>query len=776
MLIFIFLSGCSADKSPLNKQDVSIDYDIIVKDENKIVSYTEQVKPILESRCVVCHGCYDAPCQLKLTSFEAISRGANPQKVYDAERIFADEPTRMFIDAHTEDEWRSKGFHSVLTQTETDPVVNLQHSVLYKMLRLKQLNPQPRTGKINHKIDLSLNREQSCPTNDEFDEYAEKFPMQGMPFAMPNLTDDEYHILVKWIAQGAPIDSRFVIEKNIQKNITNWEIFFNKTDMKSRLVSRYIYEHLFSGHLHFKGNSQRQFFRLVRSYTPSGEPIKEIATVRAFDDPGVAEFYYRLKLVKSSIVDKSHIVYELSEERMRRYKELFYIPKYAVESLPGYEPDVASNPIKAFISLPVKSRYQFLLDDAKYFIEGFIKGPVCRGQVALNVIEDNFWVFFTDPDRLIVNKDNHYLDAMAEQLKLPAAQGNTLNILSIWTDYWQAQHEYMQHRQKHYKELPRMDLDQAMNVIWDGQGSMNKDNRALTVFRHFDSASVTHGLIGDYPETAWVLDYPILERIHYLLVAGYDVYGNIGHQLNTRLYMDFLRMEGENTFLAFLPIKQRKQIRDSWYVGIREDIQTIFQQPADWLNVQIVFGFETDDPQREFYQKLEKKLDFSPDNINRCYNKKCSNTSALEKYLQKISSIRGSTLSVFPDVSLLRINTEKQSHVYTLIKNKAYKNISFILSSVDDRARDYDSLSIYKGVLGSYPNFFFTIDQSELESFTDQMIKVHNVEDYEKFVGKYGVRRTSSQFWEIADWFNEQYEQQSSTEYGILDLYRYKNR
>jgi hypothetical protein len=26
------------------------------------------VAPILESRCVVCHGCYDAPCQLKLTA------------------------------------------------------------------------------------------------------------------------------------------------------------------------------------------------------------------------------------------------------------------------------------------------------------------------------------------------------------------------------------------------------------------------------------------------------------------------------------------------------------------------------------------------------------------------------------------------------------------------------------------------------------------------------------------------------------------------------------
>ncbi len=34
------------------------------------VSYLSDVKPILEQRCVVCHSCYNAPCQLKLGSFD----------------------------------------------------------------------------------------------------------------------------------------------------------------------------------------------------------------------------------------------------------------------------------------------------------------------------------------------------------------------------------------------------------------------------------------------------------------------------------------------------------------------------------------------------------------------------------------------------------------------------------------------------------------------------------------------------------------------------------
>ena len=36
------------------------------------MSYRAEVQPILESRCVVCHACYDAPCQLKLSSYDGV--------------------------------------------------------------------------------------------------------------------------------------------------------------------------------------------------------------------------------------------------------------------------------------------------------------------------------------------------------------------------------------------------------------------------------------------------------------------------------------------------------------------------------------------------------------------------------------------------------------------------------------------------------------------------------------------------------------------------------
>src|SRR6187402_3063707 len=77
------------------------------------LTYYKDTRPILEQRCVVCHGCYDAPCQLKLEAYEGLLRGANPEKVY-ATRMTGGVFTRLFEDAKTTAEWRTKGFHPVL--------------------------------------------------------------------------------------------------------------------------------------------------------------------------------------------------------------------------------------------------------------------------------------------------------------------------------------------------------------------------------------------------------------------------------------------------------------------------------------------------------------------------------------------------------------------------------------------------------------------------------------------------------------------------------------
>ncbi|GAL09317.1 fatty acid cis/trans isomerase [Vibrio astriarenae] len=86
---------------------------------------------------------------------------------------------------------------------------------------------------------------------------------------------------------------------------------------------------------------------------------------------------------------------------LEKWRKWFVHADYTVSQLPSYETDVAANPMTAFIDLPVKSRYKFMLNNAQNTIMAYIKGPVCRGQLALNVINDRFWVFFLDPEKAI---------------------------------------------------------------------------------------------------------------------------------------------------------------------------------------------------------------------------------------------------------------------------------------------------------------------------------------------------------------------------------------
>ncbi len=751
------------------------------------VTYEQQVKPILEHRCVVCHGCYDAPCQLKLSSIEGLQRGATEQKVYDHRRIEAVPPTRLFIDAKTTAEWRSRGFHPVLNEGQQTAEQNLQNSVLYHLLRLKQQHPQPGTGQLPDSFTLGLNREQTCPKPETVDKFTSEHPLWGMPYAMPNLSRQEYRTLVAWLAQGAPAPMPPGPSATVLPQIVQWEDFFNQSANKPRLVSRYLYEHLFHAHIHFSGSPAREFYRLVRSTTPPGQPIDEIPTIRPYDDPGIAPFYYRLLKYHPGIVVKNHIVYEFSAQRLQRYRALFLLPDYSVPALPSYRAEIASNPFKVFAAIPAESRYRFLLDDARFFIEGFIKGPVCRGQIALNVIEDQFWVLFFDPEQAVITNNARFIADYADDLQIPADRPDNLDLFSIWTDYWQRQRRYMESKQAWFEKIGRHDLGHAMNYIWDGNGE--NPNAALTVFRHFDSGSVSWGLVGKDPETTWILDYPMFERIHYLLVAGFNVYGDFVHQLNTRIYMDFLRMEGEDHFLAFLPVPQRKLIRQRWYACQRGSIKKLFSAPQDWLNIQSVTGYQTDNPQQELYQHIKSRLGLVAQPataMNLCGSRKCNTPPPdrdmlrVEKAIKEIAQLQGEKLHAFPDVAFVRIRMKEpqQDLAYSLIRNKAYKNVTSFLADEHERDRadiKRDTMTVVKWLEGSYPNFFFSVAQSDIENFTRRCAAIRNHKDYDKFVDLYGVRRTNPAFWEMADWFQDEYRRNKPVRSGLFDLNRYQN-
>ena len=735
------------------------------------ISYRRDIQPLLNNRCVVCHACYDGPCQLKLGSWEGVTRGASKAVVYDASRLFAAEPTRLFVDAERPSEWRNKGFFPVLNEQDQSPANNLAASTLFRLLKLKETAPEINRNSFDH-LDFSLSREQTCVAGDQIDRYEAKNPEGGMPFGLPPIKPAEMQTLSLWLEQGAPFDGREPLPEHIQRLVQDWETFFNGDSNKSRLFARYAYEHLFLAHLFFDEISTGgPYFQLVRSTTPPGQPIQVIATSRPVDDPKVARFYYRLQEHQETIVDKTHMPYALNTARMARWRSLFLDAPYEVSELPGYSKNELANPFRTFGELPVNARYRFMLDEAEYTVMGFIKGPVCRGQTALNVIDDQFWVFFSHPSDASAAALGDFLSKEEDLLRLPTGSVNT-GILKPWLEYGKLERKYLAAKSAEMLRQIESPAKLNLDMIWDGDGK--NPNAALTIFRNFDNATVIKGLVGERPKTAWVITYPLLERIHYLLVANYDVFGSLGLQLNSRIYMDYLRMEGEFNFLVLLPEASRKTVRDYWYRRASESTREMVYGDPAILPVETGITYKTQDPRRELLQLLRQRVQPA---LNTSYELTTVNDLSLRHSLQELAKVNGEALEWIPELSVIAVESPTEpTRYFTLLVNRGHYNISHLLTEEKELLPAEDTLTVVPGVIGSYPNAFYRMHDKEINGFARSLSALRSEKDYTALADRYAMRRTDAKFWEFSDALHESLARSNALGTAILDYNRLENR
>ncbi len=735
--------------------------------------FINEVKPIIDNRCVVCHACYDAPCQLKMSSVEGIDRGASKALVYQGTRLTASAPTRLFEDALTTQEWRDADFHPVLNERMQNSTANLDAGLVARMLIQKENHPLPDQKQLEG-FDFAVDRDQQCPTIEEYAQYERDYPTWGMPYGMPNLDKGEYATLMSWLENGAIMNAHIPLTEDEQALVDTYESFLNKSARKSQLSARYIYEHLFLSHLYFSElEGPTRFFTLVRSATPPGQPVQRITTRRPYDDPEVPRVYYRIIPEQGTIVDKTHMPFALNEKRLEDWTTWFVNTPYIVRELPSYEVDVAANPMTAFEDLPVNSRFKFMLDNAQNTIMAYIKGPVCRGQLALNVINDRFWVVFVDPDKADLPEINDFYASQKDNLKLPGElESNTLPVTN-WVKYSKQQARYLEGKSEFTNKWFKNGENLTMNVIWDGGGT--NPNAALTVFRHFDSASVVQGLVGTQPKTAWVLDYALLERIHYLLVAGFDVYGNFGHQLMTRMFMDFLRLEGESNFLTLLPKDVRHEEHSSWYQNQNTQLSDFLQRNIAPFDQPSSVVYKTDNPKAELFDMLEEKL---KPILNDRY--KIVDTGFEPKHealLQQVDTIKGAGLQHVPQLVMMMVKAQNgEEQLFTMIHNNSHTNISSLFNEESNRDYQNDDLTLVRGVVGSYPAAFLELDEAEIPQLVSMLQAIETEDDYVALLDKFAVRRSSSDFWPFSDRVHQWYQQKQPIEFGLLDYNRFENR
>ena len=744
------------------------------------VSYTKEIRPILEAKCLSCHSCFDAPCQLKLESVEGLLRGAFHESIYGGARTEAMQPTRLGIDELTIAGWRERGFYSVL-QSENKQLQPL----ISGMISLAKQFPFPPNSKLPDSLELGITRKNHCVSSEKFSDYAHDYPLSGMPFATTGLSDEEYSLLAGWVNQGAVIPDESVTLTNGEKQaIKQWESLFNRNDKRRKLVARWLYEHLFMALLYFPElDGEPRYFELLRSSTPSGKDIEPIATVNPNDDP-MGPFFYRLRPITGSIVHKRRILYPLDQAKQRRINALFFSKRWPMGDLPGYSYTERANPFVTFADIPAYARYQFMLDDAEYFVRTFIHGPVCRGQIATDVIRDHFWTLFQDPQSDLFVTNDSYRREVIPLLGMPGQDDDLLAMGENWLHYLKRHNDYLALRQDQYT-LQQPD-GASLAHIWNGDGK-NK-NALLTIFRHHNSASVARGLVGDVPQTLWLMDYPLLERTYYELVVNFDIFGNVAHQLLTRLYFDLIRNGSEHNFLRLVPAGQRKTILSDWY------------QHSGKLKFGIVYeniddespsaeSFVTANPKQELALQILKRFQsvnaMSDDPLNRCQNMNCSRSDQslwiqqADKALANMAARPAAELPgimQLPEVTFVRVRHEHDERtIYTLLRDRAHSNVAFILGEELRYQPEQDRLTIYPGIIGSYPNFVFDVPASQIGEFASSLGNAEKTKHFEKLVEKWGVRRTHPQFWEILHDITAWQKEREPLMAGIFDVHRYEN-
>jgi len=270
--------------------------------------------------------------------------------------------------------------------------------------------------------------------------------------------------------------------------------------------------------------------------------------------------------------------------------------------------------------------------------------------------------------------------------------------------------------------------------------------------------------------------------------VNFNVFGSVSHQAQTRLYFDLIRNGAEQNYLRLLPQEHREEVLHDWYQGMAKlklitSYAGLTNQPSSHIT------YQTDDPLTELAETIlhhYRDINAVPyDVINRCGKTPCivdrnDWTASIDAQLASISARPAEALPFIqqlPDFSLLTVkNKSGATALYSIVRNRAHSNVAFMLGESLRYQPEQDTLTIAPGILGSYPNFAFSVTSEDLPAFVASIVAGGNQsKDLEALTTRWGIRRTHPLFWDYLQSYHAWFDENQPTEAGILDINRYQN-
>ena len=174
-----------------------------------------------------------------------------------------------------------------------------------------------------------------------------------------------------------------------------------------------------------------------------------------------------------------------------------------------------------------------------------------------------------------------------------------------------------------------------------------------------------------------------------------------------------------------------------------------------------------------------------PDLLNRCAEPPCDRPGATarrtraERALQPLTGVHGAWVAELPELAFLRRASWHGRHgrgVRAGAQPRPHQRRVHVRRRRLGSNRATIRSPSARGYLGSYPNFIFDVDVTQIETFTQTLGSGQDAIPTSKPSStRWGVRRTSPQLWPTVDWVHDDFRRRQPTEFGLFDLDRYDN-
>ena len=146
--------------------------------------------------------------------------------------------------------------------------------------------------------------------------------------------------------------------------------------------------------------------------------------------------------------------------------------------------------------------------------------------------------------------------------------------------------------------------------------------------------------------------------------------------------------------------------------------------------------------------------------------------------LQQLGKLQGRTAAILPELTMIMVEPADKgpAQLFTLIRNSAHYNVNSLFSEEDNRNPAQDNMTLVYGLLGSYPNAFWQVQEADLPRLVAQAQQISNEQDYARLLDNFGIRRSNPAFWDFSDKLNQQFMHNHPIDSGWLDYNRLENR